>query len=99
MQCGNRTIPEAIDALSTEQPDRVWARYFANSNDFEAGAHRNVTFATLAGAIDVLAWYLDDVFSECDPSITLLYIGPSDILYFIFACAACKNNRKVLRAL
>jgi hypothetical protein len=96
MQCGNRTIPEAIDALSTEQPERVWARYFANSNNFESGAYRNVTFSALAGAIDALAWHLDDVFSESDPDSTLLYIGPSDIRYFILACAACKVNRKVL---
>lgn len=95
MQCGNRTIPEAIDVLSLEHPERVWARYFANSNDFELGRCRTVTFEVLARAIDALAWRLDDAFSVYDQSSTVVYIGPSDIRYFILACAACKCGHKV----
>jgi hypothetical protein len=92
----NRTVPEAIDILSIEQPDRVWARYFANSKDFEAGSIRTITFSVLAHAIDVLAWRLKSAIPTQPKGSTVLYIGPSDIRYFIVACAACKCNLRVL---
>jgi hypothetical protein len=95
MQCGNRTIPETIDALAAEHPDRVWARYFANSNDFDAGVCQSVTFSVLARAIDALAWHLHNLYPDYEQSLTVLYIGPSDIRYFILACAACKCGLKV----
>lgn len=95
MQCGNRTIPEAIDALAARQPDRVWARYFANSNDFDAGVCQSVTFSVLARAIDALAWHLSTSLPVHPTGNTVLYIGPSDIRYYIVAAAACKCNFKV----
>jgi hypothetical protein len=95
MQCSNRTIPEAIDALSVEHPERVWARYFANSNDFGDGIYRSVTFESLARAIDFLARLLHTKIPTLPMGSTILYIGPSDIRYFILACAACKCNFKV----
>jgi hypothetical protein len=94
MQCGNRTIPEAIDGLSVEHPERVWARYFSNSNDFDSGVCQSVTFSALARAVDALAWHL--LFSlPAQPKGTVLYIGPSDIRYYILAAAACKCNLTV----
>lgn len=95
MQSGNRTIPETIDVLSAENPERVWARYFANSNDFELGLHRTVTFSALARAIEALACHLDSTIPTQPKGSVVLYIGPSDIRYFILACAACKCNLKV----
>jgi hypothetical protein len=95
MQCGNRTIPEAIDALAAEQPDRVWARYFANSNDFDAGVCQSITFSVLARATDALAWHLNNSIPARPRGSTVLYIGPSDVRYYIVAAAACKCNLKV----
>ena len=95
MQRGNRTIPEAIDALSVEHPERVWARYFSNSNDFDSGVCQSVTFSALARAIDALAWHLHSSISAQPKDSTVLYIGPSDIRYYILAAAACKCNLTV----
>jgi hypothetical protein len=95
MQCGNRTIPETIDALSIEHPERVWARYLANSDDFDLGICQSVTFSVLARAIDTLVWQLQASIPAQPRGSTVLYIGPSDIRYYIIAAAACKYNLKV----
>jgi hypothetical protein len=95
MRCGGRTIPKTIDHLSEISPERVWARYATSSESFERGDLRSVTFSTLARAIDSLAWHIhDQIFAESKSSVAL-YIGPSDIRYFILACAACKCDLKV----
>lgn len=96
MQSGNRTIPEAIDALAAEHPERVWARYFVDSDHFDSGFYRTVRFSSLARTIDALAWHLEASIPVRSKGDTVLYIGPSDIRYFILACAACKCGLKVL---
>lgn len=95
MRCGGRTIPETIDHLSETSPERVWARYAASSESFERGDLVTVTFAALARAINALAWHIHDQIALESNSSVVLYIGPSDIRYFILACAACKCNLKV----
>ena len=95
MRCGGRTIPETIDYLSTTSPERVWARYATSSENFEQGELHAVTFSALARAVDTLAWHLHDQIALKSRSDVALYIGPSDIRYFILACAACKCNLKV----
>ncbi|GAB7332229.1 hypothetical protein MBLNU13_g04083t1 [Cladosporium sp. NU13] len=94
MRCGGRNIPETIDHLSARSPDRVWARYATSSENFERGELRTVTFSALARAVDTLAWHLHDQITPRSRSSIVLYIGPSDIRYFILACAACKCNLK-----
>lgn len=95
MRCGGRTIPETIDHLSVTSPQSVWARCATSSESFERGELLTVTFSTLARAIDTLAWHLHDQITPSSGSGIVLYIGPSDIRYFILVCAACKCNLKV----
>lgn len=95
MRCGERTIPETIDHLARKSPERVWARYATSSTTFDRGELRTVTFSALARAVDTLTWYLQDYIATKPRSNVALYIGPSDIRYFILACAACKYNLKV----
>lgn len=95
MQCGKRTVPETIVSLSAKYPDRTWARYPITAQDFERGVLQTVTFSALNRAIDTLAWNLKAAITPKLESNVVLYIGLSDIQYFIVACAACKCNLKV----
>lgn len=97
MRREGRTIPETIDYLSATSPERVWARYAASTDSFERGEICAVTFSVLARAIDTLAWHLRDQVTGNSKSSIVLYVGPSDIRYFILACAACKCSLKVSR--
>ena len=95
MRCGGWTIPETIDRLSETSPERVWARYATSSESFERGELLGVTFSALAQAVNTLAWHIhDQIFPESKSSVAL-YVGPSDIRYFILACATCKCGLKV----
>ena len=93
--CGERTVLETIDTISVQDPKSVWARYPASSEDFASGVYQTVTFSAFAGAIDALAWHLDTRLSITSERDTMVYVGPSDVRYFILACAACKCNSKV----
>lgn len=95
MRYKGRTIPETIDHLSAISPERVWARYATSSESFERGELCAVTFSALARAVDTLARHLHDQIDLGPRSNVALYIGPSDIRYFVLACAACKYSLKV----
>jgi len=95
MACGERTIPGTIDAIASSTPDRIWARYPATPDDFQAGILQDVTFSSLANAINNMAWLLDAAFPLREPLDTFSYCGPSDVRYYIIACAACKCSMKV----
>ncbi|EME43601.1 hypothetical protein DOTSEDRAFT_54369 [Dothistroma septosporum NZE10] len=96
MSHGERTLPWTIDDLAKTSGDRVWARYPVSPEAFERGELRQVTFADLANAINRLAWHLETILAGHDDLETICYIGPSDIRYFILACAACKCRLQAL---
>jgi hypothetical protein len=99
MACGERTIPGTIDNIASSTPDKIWARYPATPDDFQAGIFQDVTFSSLANAVNNMAWLLDASFLQREPLETLAYSGPSDIRYYVVACAACKCSMKVMIAL
>jgi hypothetical protein len=95
MACGERTIPGTIDTIASKTPQKIWSRYPATPEDFQAGSLQDVTFSSLANAVNNMAWLLDASFPQREPFETLAYNGPSDIRYYIIACAACKCSMKV----
>lgn len=95
MACGERTIPATIDSIASSTPNKIWARYPATADDFQAGIFKDVTFSSLANAVNNMAWLLDASFPQRQPFEALAYSGPSDIRYYIIACAACKCSMKV----
>jgi hypothetical protein len=99
MACGERTITGTIDNIASSTPDKIWARYPATPDDFQAGIFQDVTFSSLANAINNVAWLLDASFPQREPLETLAYNGPSDVRYYIIACAACKCHMKVMAKL
>ena len=98
MACGERTIPGTIDDIAAKTPNKIWARYPATPDEFQAGVFQDVTFSSLANAVNNMAWLLDASFPQREPFETLAYSGPSDIRYYIIACAACKCSMKVMAA-
>lgn len=90
-----RTLPGTIDDLAARHGTEVWALYPVSGEAFESGRLREVSFAALANAINKLAWHLKRRLPTFDHNATVCYIGPSDIRYFILACAACKCGLKV----
>lgn len=95
MACGERTIPSTVDALATDTPNAVWCYYPVSEAAFNQGLFREVSYKHLANAIDRLAWHLDGLLPERVHMNTVAYIGPTDIRYFMLACAACKCRLKV----
>lgn len=95
MSCAQRTLPGTIDAIAHNDPNRTWARFPESQEAFEQGRLISVSFAALANAINRLAWYLDALLPERNDFDTIAYVGPSDIRYYILACAACKCRLKV----
>lgn len=95
MSCAQRTLPGTIDAIAQDDPNRTWARFPESQEAFEQGKLVTVSFAALSNAINRLAWYLDTLLPGRNDLDTVAYIGPSDIRYYILACAACKCRLKV----
>lgn len=95
MHCAQRTLPGTIDAIARDAPTRTWGRFPESQEAFEQGKLVTVNFATLANSINRVAWVLDALLPERSDLDTIAYIGPSDIRYYILACAACKCRLKV----
>jgi acyl-coenzyme A synthetase/AMP-(fatty) acid ligase len=97
MSHGSTTIPEVIDSLARSKPKKIWLRYAASSDAFKNKDLTPVTFGALANAINRLAWYLAETLPRTGSlDTTICYLGPSDIRYFIIACAATKCRVKIL---
>ncbi|QIW99163.1 hypothetical protein AMS68_004681 [Peltaster fructicola] len=96
--CGRRTLLSTIDALARTSGSVIWAQYAASTSAFEKGEFRSVSFATLANAIARLADHLAAIQASLQTSAktSLCYIGPSDIRYFLLACAASKLHLEIL---
>lgn len=95
MSCAQRTLPGTIDAIARDDPTRTWGRFAKSQEAFEQGSLVTVSFATLSNSINRLAWLLDASLPERSDLETIAYVGPSDIRYYILACAACKCRLKV----
>jgi hypothetical protein len=95
MSCSQRTLPGTIDTIAAEFPDRTWARFPESQQALEEGRLISVSFAALSNAINRLAWFIDAVLPQRDDLETIAYVGPSDIRYYILACAASKCRLKV----
>lgn len=96
MSHGTSTLPEAIDRLAVDTPEKTWIQFAASPEALENGELTSVNFKTLANAINRTAWYLAENIPQAgDLETTICYIAPSDIRYFIVACAATKARIKV----
>lgn len=96
MSHGTSTIPQAIDRLASESPNKIWLQFAASREALEEERLTSIDFGTLANAIHRVAWYLARAVPGAgDLESTICYIAPSDVRYFIVACAASKARVKV----
>jgi acyl-CoA synthetase (AMP-forming)/AMP-acid ligase II len=90
------SLPAIIDYRAQITPDRIFC-YLPNGSELQNGFHR-FTYASLARAVDRMAWWLDETLESEDsdghaPSIP--YCGANDLRYPLLTIAAAKTGRKV----
>lgn len=88
---GRRTVPSAIDELAHNFPGRSWASFPSDNNEIQ-----HVLFSTCARAVNAASWWLKNTLGTSKSFQTVAYIGPNDVRYLIFFCAAVKCGYKVL---
>lgn len=95
MAYGERLVPQVIDELAKNRPNKP-CFVLPRNNDFTEV--EEVTFARLANAINRMTRWVLDTLGDGEGERTLCYIGPSDIRYYIMAVAACKAGWRVSRS-
>ncbi|KAL4876608.1 hypothetical protein BJY04DRAFT_231506 [Aspergillus karnatakaensis] len=85
-----RLLTTAVDDLAALCPSNVFCIH-SLSRDISDG-WRSVTFKTLAGAVDNLAWWIANNIGESKSLEVLSYVGANDIRYAIFILACLKTG-------
>ena len=93
-QVGKRLIPSLIDALAATEPEKTFisvSRTVDPRDGFE-----NITFATLARAVNRCAWWLYEELGQSESFDTLYtQLPPQDLRHPILVVAAAKVGYKV----
>lgn len=90
---GRRLVPQVLDELAANVPDRVYAAIPKTSNVQDG--YRDVTIAELAGCINFMARWLEEKFGRSETFETLTYVGLSDLKGIATLLAAIKVGYKV----
>ncbi|KAI2626305.1 hypothetical protein GGS21DRAFT_267340 [Xylaria nigripes] len=90
-----RLMPVVIDQNARDEPDRPWASVPYDDNDLSRG-YEDISFSSLANAINKLAWILDSTLGKATELHTIAYMGVVDLRYHMMQMAACKTGRVVL---
>lgn len=80
--CGRRLQPAVIDARAREEPDKSWASLPLDDYDLSKG-FEDISYATLAAAVDKMAWFIERHVGKSSTFETIAYLGVSDIRYHI----------------
>ena len=91
---GLRLLPQVVDQLASEHPERIFASYAA-SQDLADG-FIDVSMRCLSHAVNEMAWWIDCSLGQSCAFDTLCYIGISDIRYTIVFLATIKCGWKVM---
>ncbi|KAI4200503.1 MAG: hypothetical protein LQ350_003873 [Teloschistes chrysophthalmus] len=89
---GSRLLPQVLDELSQNQPERIYAS-FPKGSDLDNG-FRNVTMLQMARAVNHMAWWLQGKIGKSSTFETLSYLGLPDIRYAVVFLAAVKCGYK-----
>ncbi|KAH8170491.1 male sterility protein [Sarocladium implicatum] len=85
---GQRLLPKLIDERAERDPDRVFAAIPKSKNPSDG--YHDVSYSTLAKAVDRAAWWLYDVTGKAAKGYKFAWLGPTDLRYPIFVAAAMK---------
>lgn len=75
---GQRLLPNWIDHLAKNTPDKIWASMPWSSN-LEDG-FRDLQYRHLAGAIDKVAWWIESKIGRSSNFETVAFIGYEKLL-------------------
>lgn len=90
---GRRLVPKLIDERAEREPTKIFSS-IPISDDLTDGYH-DITYATLARAIDRAAWWLHDATGQSPKGCKFASLGPNDLRYVIFVVAAMKCRYQV----
>ena len=94
-QCGKRLLPQLIDQIAKADPDRALVSIPRGAD--VADGYIDVSFKTLAIAIDRCAWWIDENVGRSNELAPIFFIGPTDIRYLLILFAAAKTGHVVSR--
>ena len=94
-RCGQRLLPQLIDQIAKHDPDRALVSIPRGAD--VADGYMDVSFKTLATAIDRCAWWIDDNVGRSQELAPIFFIGPTDIRYLLILFAAAKTGHVVSR--
>jgi AMP-binding enzyme len=90
-----RLIPNILDQLAQDEPDKLYAELPVSPTDYTAGFQK-ITFGALANAVNGVAWWITETLGPGKDFPTLAYIGPNDLSHNILIIGAVKAGYKML---
>lgn len=91
-----RLIPNIVDQLARDEPDKLYAELPISHTDFASG-FRPVTYAAMANAVNGVAWWLSETLGPAGANFpTVAYIGPNDMSHILLIVGAVKAGYKML---
>lgn len=91
-----RLIPDIVDQLAQDEPDKLYAELPISLTDFTSG-FRAVTYSALANAANGVAWWFTDTFGAAKTDFpTVAYVGPNDMCHNLLVIGAVKAGYKML---
>lgn len=94
MKTGERLLTATVDSIADADPTRTCFVIPDESSEID---YIDISYKRFANSINRLAWHLKQTIGVSDQFETVCYLGPPDLLYFVFALAACKCGFKVSR--
>ncbi|KAI1826125.1 putative NRPS-like enzyme [Xylaria intraflava] len=85
-----RSIPQVVDQLASENPDAVYGIWPVQPDSYSAGV-RTITYGQLANIVNGLAWWLVKQLGPSQKEV-LTYVGPNDVRFTALTLAAFKTG-------
>ncbi|KAK6082253.1 Iterative polyketide synthase CazM 8 [Seiridium cupressi] len=89
-----RLLPSLVDEIAVNDPERIF--YSISKTRDPKDGFLDLTAKTFAGAVDRVAWYLEENLGRGQDFPTLTYLGPQDVIYAVLVLATIKAGYKLL---
>lgn len=97
-QIGKRLLPQVVDYLGQETPQKLFATYHTGSAEYQQG-WIDLNFKQLAQAVDWTSWWIEKAVGKSTTCEVLAYMGYNDLRYAIFTIASIKTGHAVSKLL
>ena len=87
-------LPNTIDQLAEQSPDRLYAEIPLSTTSFGAG-FRRINYSAFANAINGMAWWLHKTLGPSSNFEPLCYMGPNDLRHNIVLLGCVKAGYTV----